>query len=151
MAKVTSNIFQGNYQIAVGWNNAGALAGLEGVLLANDFLPFKTHRSWGTYLPGESIVRGDGTVVFDGYPSCQWIFAGMTRLQLQYLQDTYCSGGYSGKVTIRTATDNVNTSTGAPAFENYNAVMVLTPLKEASYAQRAYRQYAINFTRLVAI
>lgn len=151
MAKVTYNIFQGNYQLAVGWGNAGALAGLEGILIANDFQPYKAHRSWGTYSPGEAVIRGDGTIVFDGYPSCQWVFAGMTRLQLQNLQDTYCGGGYSGKVTIRTATDNVNTANGAPAFENYNAVMLLTPLREASYSQRIYRQYAINFTRLVAL
>lgn len=151
MAKVTSNVFQGNYQLAAGWNNAGALTGLEGLLVANDFLPFKTFRSWGTYSPGEAVIRGDGTIVFDGYPSCQWILGGMTRLQLQYLQDTYCSGGYSGKVTVRTATDNVNTSTGAPAFENYNAVMRLPTIKDADYKGRSYRQYAIAFTRLVAI
>lgn len=151
MAKVTYNIFQGNYQLAVGWNNAGQLAGLEGILIANDFLPFKAHRSWGTYSPGEMVVRGDGTVIFDGYPSCQWIFGGMTRLQLQHLQDTFCNGGYSGKVTLRTATDNVNASTGAPAFENYNAIMLLTPLASSTYQQRIYRQYPINFSRLVAL
>ena len=142
-----NNVFQGQYQLAVGWNNASGLRGLEGVFIANDFLPFKTFKSWGTYSPGDPVVRGDGTVVFDGYPSCAWVFGVMTRLQLQYLQDTYCGGSYSGKVTIRTATDNVNATTALPAYENYNAVMRLSPPGERKY----YKVYSIQLTRLIAI
>lgn len=140
-------VFQGEYRIAAGWNNAANLRGLEGVFVANDFIPFKTFKSWGTYSPGEAIIRGDGTVVYDGYPSCQWVFGVITRLQVQYLQDTYCGGSYSGKVTIRTATDNVNTVTALPAYENYNAVMRLSPVGERKY----YRNWTILFTHLVAV
>lgn len=142
-----NTVFQGEYRIASGWNNASALTGLEGVFVANDFLPFKTFKSWGTYSPGDPVVRGDGTIVFDGYPSCSWVFGIITRLQVQYLQDTYCGGGYSGKVTIRTSTDNVNATTALPAYENYSAVMRLSPVGERKY----YKQYVISFTRLVAL
>lgn len=141
------SIWQGQYQLAVGWNNAGALRGLEGIFIANDFLPFKTFKAWGTFNPGDAVVRGDGTIVFDGYPSCSWVFSIMTRLQLQYLQDTYCGGSYSGKVTLRTSTDNVNSSTALPAYENYNAIMRLPPPGERKY----YRNSTISFTRLIAI
>lgn len=140
-------VMQGNYQIAAGWNNASGLTGLEGVFVANDFLPFKTFKSWGTFNPGEAFVCSDGSVLFDGYPSCQWVFGVMTRQQLQYLQDTYCGGSYSGHVTIRTSTDNVNTTTNAPNYENYNAVMRLSPPSE----RKLYKNYTIQFTRLVAI
>lgn len=146
MAKVNT-VFQGEYKIAAGWNNASGLTGLEGVMIANDFLPFKTFRSWGTYSPGEAVIRGDGTIVFDGYPSCQWIFGVITRMQVQYLQDTYCGGSYSGKVTIRTSTDNVNTTTGLPAYENYSAVMLLSALGDRRY----YKNYTISFAKLVAL
>lgn len=146
MAKV-NNVFQGQYQLAAGWNNAAGLRGLEGVFIANDFIPFKTFKSWGTYDPGEAIIRGDGTIVFDGYASCKWVFSIITRLQVQYLQDTYCSGGYSAKVTIKTATDNVNSSTALPAYENYNAIMRLQPPGERRY----YPNYPIAFSRLVAL
>lgn len=146
MPKVNT-VFQGEYKLAAGWNNAAGLTGLEGVFIANDFIPFKTFKSWGTYNPGEAIIRGDGTIVFDGYPSCSWVFSIITRLQVQYLQDTYCSGSYSGKVTIRTSTDNVNTTTALPAYENYSAVMRLQPPGESKY----YKNYAIEFSRLIAL
>lgn len=146
MPKV-NNVFQGQYQIAAGWNNASGLRGLEGVFIANDFIPFKTFKSWGNFNPGDAVVRGDGTVVFDGYPSCVWMFSIITRLQVQYLQDTYCAGSYSGKVTIKTSTDNVNATTALPAFENYNAVLRLQP----PGSRRYYRDYALTFTRLIAI
>lgn len=139
---------QGQYQLAVGWNNAAGLTGLEGVMLANDFIPFKTFESWSSFSPGDPVVRGDGTIVYDGYPSVVWTFGAMTKLQLQYLQDTYCGGSYSGKVTVRTSTDNVNLTTTFPAFENYNAVMRLTP---PTAARRYYLKYQIAFLRLVAI
>ena len=146
MAKVNT-VFQGEYQIAAGWNNAAGLTGLEGVFIANDFIAFKTFKSWGNYIPGDPVIRGDGTIKFDGYPSCSWVFSIITRLQVQYLQDTYCGGSYSGKVTIRTSTDNVNATTALPAYENYSAVMRLQPPGERRY----YKNYPITFTRLVAL
>lgn len=149
MAKVI-NIWQGEYQLAVGYNNAAGLRGLEGIFISNDFQPFKAFRSWGTYSPGEVIIRGDGTEAYDGYPTCQWIFGGMTRLQLDYLMTTYCGGGYSGRVTVRTVTDAVGVD-GRLTYANFNAVMRLTRLPDATVRGRAYANYPITFTRMVAL
>ena len=67
--------------------------------------------------PGKIVIRLDGLTSTVG-KNKQTFAMGMTFPQYTYIRDTYCGGGYSGKVTVRTRwMDN--------AWANYNATLIL--------------------------
>jgi hypothetical protein len=139
---------QANYQIAAGNNNAAGLVTLEGTQADAEDYPrtFGTVRSYGFYDPGLQRVKPSGEKQFSGYPTTSWQLAVVTKAQEKYLRDTYCSGGYSGLVTVRTTTDNNDDS-----FANYNAVIWLPKLSEQDWVGRYSRNYVIQFRKMVAL
>lgn len=130
--------------IAAGYNNAVNLAAIEAITPPGD-RPFFTPRAFGLFDPGQFRIRGDGTVYTAGYPTAQWLFSAITQAQVRYLMETYCANGYSGKVTIRTRTDDPDT------YTNYNAVLLLPKLSESDKKFAKFRNYGMTFVRLVAI
>lgn len=144
MAKVIT-YRQIQHQLAASYNNAANLRPLEGYTPAGDSFAFQTFSSWGNYNPGLAVINGDGTITYDGEASTAWQTGFLTYTQLAYLSDTYCSGGYSGQVTVRTSTTRRNT------YANFNAVMHLPPPDPRSKAGFSWKGYVIQFTKLTAI
>lgn len=134
-----------SYQIAAGNNNAAGLTNIEDITPSGDEA-FLAPDGIGKYRPGATAqIRGDGTIVWAGYPSTSWEFSYLTLAQIRYLQTTYCSNGYSGLVTIRTHTDNNET------YANFNAVMILPVLPDTPLLYPVITNYSIRFTRMVAL
>lgn len=137
-------IWYPDIKIAAGNNNAAGLVAIESITPSSD-RPFYAPQSYGSYSPGEARVRADGTVTFSGFAAVEWRFSVLTLRQFAYLQDTYCAGGWSGLVTIRTRTDDPAT------YANYNAVMVLPTFDDVNRQFKAFRDVTVRFNRLVAL
>lgn len=129
------------YAIAPNFNNAANLINLENIKIANR--PYIV-RGVGRYAQGEATTNTNGRLTFIGYPSLQWQFNVLTYAMYQYLKDTYCSGLYSGDVTIRTRTDS-------ESYANYNAVLTLPFSNSFQKVFRAYTDVTVTFTRLESI
>lgn len=131
------------YKIASGYNvAAGSLVNIETILPTNDVY-FYSPKALGFYDPGQEKVRGDGTILYAGFPYLYWEIDAITRAQDAYLKTTYCSGGFSGKVTI-------NTTLGTTTFSRMNAVMILPKNIDSDGQFFATQKYKIKMTRLVA-
>lgn len=129
------------YKIASGYNvAAGSLVNIESITPTSD-VAFVAPQVLGTFDPGKYIIRGDGTLYLTGFPTQQWLFSALTRLQLAYLRTTYCSGGWSGLVTI-------NTRLGDTPYVRYNAVMILPKPSESEGRLYAYKNYSVKMARL---
>lgn len=132
-----------DYRIAAGFNNAVGLVNVEKIAIAGErgFIM----QNYGHFNPGAFKVRGDGTLFLSGFGSTSWIFEAITKNQFRYLQETYCNNGYSGKVTIRTRTDDPD------VYANYNAIMILPKLPDLRKVTSGFADNRVTFTRLVAI
>jgi hypothetical protein len=143
------NIWQGQYQIAVGHDNTAGLRGLEGIVVAPGVRPFTVFKGWGNYNPGQTVIDGLGLESYSGFPTTQWLFAGVLREQVYFLMNTYCGGSYSGLVTVRTSTDQLD-GNGDPVFAVFNAALRLPKLNEIQWRGRKAQNYALTFSRMVA-
>lgn len=137
-------VWQPFLQLAVGYNNAAGLVALQSITPTND-KPFYPIQNYGTFDPGQFRTREDGTLYVAGYASAQFVFNVITRRQVEYLQDTYCATSWSGKVTVKMRTDDPDT------YANYNAILLLTKLSEATRRQKVFVDYVVSFTRMEAI
>lgn len=102
----------------------------------------------GTYNVGTLEQRASGLLTVSGKPSLQWVFdVAETDEYYVYLQDTYCAGGFSGLVTIRTPTRQ------AGSYANYNAIMQLPKLSDVSWDEDAAWQtgLTVSFIKLVSL
>lgn len=106
---------------------------------------FYAPQAFGSFDPGIYRIRGDGTLYIAGFGSLTWTMRYFLYAQHRYLMTAYCTGGYSGKVTIYTKTSN------AAAYERYNAVMILPKLSESQPNFAILENYQIKFTRLEAL
>lgn len=136
-----------NYRIGAGHGlPIGSLTNIEDIVPSGD-TAFYPPDVYGSYNPGQFIIRGDGSVYLSGYPSEDWHWHGnpggrISRLQVRYLQETYCNNGYSGPVTILTQTDNPG------VYGRYNAIMVLPKLPEGGKNFTVFQDYRVQMTRL---
>lgn len=94
--------------------------------------------------PGQRKRKLNGVAFFAGYPAVDWRFAVLTRKQYEYLKSTYCSGSYSGLVTIYTTLSG-NT------FARYNAVIDVPETAVIPEGYFAYKNVSVRFTHLVAL
>lgn len=137
-----------DFQIASGNNNAAGLQALSSVI--GGAAPWPENalgiRSYGSYDNGTIRIKGDGTIFSSGFPSLIWTLSAITFEQEELIRDTYCSGGLSGEVTVRTNTDD-----DYDIFANYNAVLIVPKLSETEPQFRRIRLYEMRFTRLVAL
>lgn len=131
------------YKIAVGNNNTAGFSFVEA--LTDGTYSYPPPSGIGTFENGALIVRGDGSVTFDGLPSCEWVFDKLFPSQITYLKTTYCSSGQSGLVTIRTISDS--------AYANYNARLIMPTQKELGLLELGgwYSRVVLKFTRMVAL
>lgn len=135
-----------SYAIGAGYNlPLGSLTNVE-LIIPTGGTPFYPPESYGTYDPGDDRIRGDGTLYQAGFAFCEWRWGGrITRLQISHLQDTYCAGGRSGKVTIYTKTDDANT------YARYNALMLLPKLPDSRHSFTIQQDYNVRMTRMQAL
>lgn len=137
--------FYPDYQLAVGHDNALGLAAIEGVLPGGETRAFIAPTVRGGYTEGQQIIRGDGSVTFAGFPVVVWTFSWVTFGQREYLRTTYCGGGWSGEVTVRTRL------TAGGAYANYNATLLLPQPGEGDEQLGRIANYRVRFIRMVAI
>lgn len=135
-----SPIYQ--YKIAANYNvAAGSLINIETIKPTNDayfFAPSALFHS----APGSRVGRLTGLGFRRGFPFVDWLMT-LTLAQYEYLKTTYCSGGFSGFVTI-------NTTLGTSTYYRCNAVMDV-PETEGNGEYYAFKNIRIRFTRLVAL
>lgn len=132
-----------DYKIAAGYNEAGTLAAITGIIPTDDQV-FLEPLGFGFYSAGEFRPRADGLRYLAGFGSTKWIFSALTPAQYAYLRTTYCNGGYSGKVTIRTPT-------GTTTWANFNAVMQLPMPNEMQWSSGVWENVTVQFNRMVAL
>lgn len=137
-------VFQSEYQLAAGNNNAGGLVTIEGVVPSGG-RPFPPLRMYGTYSEGVRKVRSTGTLFTSGFNTVAWSWSALTKGQFRYLQETYCSDGYSGLVTVRTQTDDPG------VYANYNAIMTLPEHTSSRRRGPFFVDVVVVFSRLEAI
>lgn len=133
---------QFSYKLASGLNVAsGSLVNIETIKPTGDKY-FYAPEVYGSYRSGLRKVRLNDLDFLAGYPSLIWKFDYMTRAQLRYLMDTYCSSGLSGLVTINTTTNNTTT------YARLNAVMHLPDLAEAQKNTLIFTHVPVQFRKL---
>lgn len=133
-----------NYKIAATYNVAlNSLTNIELIKPTGDqyfyaplAIPFGS--------PGARRVRLDGTSIDAGYPSVEWRFGVLTRLQYEYLKSTYGAGGYSGQVTILTTLSS-NT------YARYNAIIDIPETRAIGSGFFAFRDVSVRMSHLVAL
>ena len=107
---MSSIIFYPNLKISAGHDNQAGLVAIESITPPGDTKSFYYPVAWYNYNPGQFAIRSDGTYYIRGKSLTAWTFSFMTKLQYQYLSDTYCGNNYDGNVTlqtpIRTSTTN---------------------------------------------
>lgn len=133
-----------DYKLAAGYNNAAGLTNLETITVSGDSRPFFSPVGYSNYRAGVRKIRSDGTVIFTGFPSAHWIIPAMTRKQWEYLSDQYCSGGFSGKVTVRTRV-------GRTSYSNFNAILVLPDPETLQRRFIAFEDVRLEFTRMIQL
>src|SRR6476659_6316171 len=106
-----------DYAIAASYNNAAGLTNLELIVPTGD-RAFFSPVAYNNYKPGVRKIRSDGTLYLAGFAASFWILPAATRKHIEYIMDTYCAGGYSGKVTIKTRINRI-------AYANFNAILSL--------------------------
>lgn len=132
-----------DYQLTVGNNNAAGLVNIESITPSGD-IPFPSPRARYNYSPGGKVIRGNGTEYRRGFPAQQWHMGTLTADQYAYLKTTYCAGGYTGLVTVRTR--HVTAT-----YANYNAVLNIPAEDELESGAFCYFDVVLTFTRLVAL
>jgi len=130
-------------KIASGWNvGSGSLVDITAVTDGTNH--FADPKSQYFYTPGQRLIRADGSVYNAGFAEVTWQFGIMFFNQLYYLQQTYCSGGWSGQVTILTNTLN------PVSFSRLNAQMILPQPSELKAQMGWYVDVPVKFTMLLA-
>jgi hypothetical protein len=133
------------HALAAGLNVAlNALTNIERIKPTNDPYYFVAPQAIPHGSPGARMARLNGLSYRRGYPYVDWLFAVMTRLQYEYLKTTYCSGGYSGLVTVYTTVSSMN-------YARYNAVLDIPETEAIPDGFYAYQKIPIRLSHLVAI
>lgn len=86
---------------------------------ASDNEEFRPAHVMGSYSPGDPVLRANISVTFEGMKTCSLRFFKMPPTQLKFLNTTYCSGLYWGRVTLSL---NLYVS---DTFAPYNATIIL--------------------------
>lgn len=133
-----------SYALAVGYNNAAGLVNVENIIPTGG-TRFYPPDSYGRYDPGQVRIRADGAVYLAGFASTTWLFKGITRLQYDYLSDTYCGSSIAGKVTIRTLTNDPST------YANFNAILILPKLVDLRKVTSGFADCNVRLVRLEGI
>ena len=135
-----------DYKIAAGNNNAAGLVNI-GTITPSSGILFPEPVARPNYTPGVHKIRLDGLDYQAGYASHVWMMPFLDWRHYDHLRTTYCAGGYSGKVTIRTRYMLVS-------YANYNAILHLPPPDQIldKNVGWGYNNYIpLTFTRLVAL
>lgn len=130
------------YGIAAGYNVAAiSIPAFTSIIPSGD-RAFYPPKGQGLYAPGLRRDLPNGDDYWSGYPFQDWLWDALTRKQFEYLQSTYCGGGYAGKVTVMTRP-------GTDAYARYNAWLKLKTLPESDSLFFANRRYTARLTRMV--
>lgn len=132
------------YKIAATYNVAlNSLVNIEAIKPTSDQY-FYAPKAIPYGSPGIKRVKLDGVSYRAGYSAVDWLFAVLTRLQYEYLRNTFCAGGYSGQVTIYS-------TLSSSVYQRFNAVIDVPETIAISDGFYAYKNVAIHFTHLVAL
>jgi hypothetical protein len=134
-----TDCLQVDYALSPDFDTPESLFVMEGYTVPGDTLPFQPMRVFATYNPGSLFVLGDQSLAYDGFPSVQGILSYATYLQVKWLSDTYCNGGFSGQVTAAITTTTPNT------IEYWNAILRLQPPGAARAVIPGYTDYVLTY------
>jgi len=129
------------YALAAGHNNAAGLITLSKTNVGGR--PIFV-RGAGGYRPGELVVNLAGGLAPLGFASETWIVSVLLYAQYEWLRNTFCAGGYSGRVTVRTRTDGL-------AYANYNAILHVPASGELTRVLGRYENVELRLLEMVAL
>jgi hypothetical protein len=132
------------YAIAAAHDNVAGLQNIESIKPTSDTRYFCMPQGYGMFDPGLLAELLSSLDFERGYATTVWMFSVLTRLQYEYLRDTYCAGGYRGLVTIKTRTDRV-------AYGNYNATIEVPKLTVVQRQDKTFFDFPVGFKRMVTV
>lgn len=132
-----------SYSLAAAWNNAAGLV-VVGLITPSSHIPFFEPVVRPSWNPGITRIRLDALTYQAGYDSQEWLFQFMTFAHYAYFRTTYCAGGYSGKVTIRTRYQT-------NAYFNANAIAVLPPATELASTGQGYQGVTVVMRKIIPL
>lgn len=132
-----------DYQIAAGHNNAAGLVKI-GLIVPSSNIAFTEPVARPNWNPGIQRIRLDTISYSAGYRSQVWSMGFLTYAQYDYLLSTYCGGGQSGKVTVRTRYRTTS-------YANYNATLSVPIPDELQNNGQGYQQVPLTLKKLIAI
>ncbi len=119
----------------------GSLTNIEDITPPGDE-PFPAPQQYGNFRRGQRRVPLDGPDYVRGFQTDAWVWGFLTRAQEKYLRDTYCNGGYSGKVTYTTMSDDED------VYTRHNTIIRLPDHPEANADFTKFLNYRATFTRV---
>lgn len=140
------NLVPFDYWIAIGNDNVPGLVRVQQILATGESAYYDAPLAVPGYSPGVRRTTLNGLDYFSGNKSVRWLFGLWSWYQYEFWSTTYCEGGYSGLVTIRTRV-------GRRAFADYNAVCHLpTPAEmKAVDNQELWEDVYVDMTDLELI
>lgn len=142
------NFIRFEYAIGVGHNNVPGLVNVQSIAATGEpqYQFYDAPLAVPGYSPGIRRVRLDGLDYFVGNETVRWLFGMWSWYQYDFWSETYCDGGYSGLVTIRTRI-------GRRAYANFNATCHLpTPVEmRAVESQEYWEDVNVDMTDLELI
>lgn len=132
-----------DYKIAAGHNNAGSLVNI-GLIVPSSHIAFIEPIARPNWNPGIQRIRLDVITYSAGFISQKWVMGILTFQQYDYLLSTYCGGGQSGHVTIRTRYRN-------HAYANYNATLHVPTPDELQSTGQGYQIVPLTFRKIIAL
>lgn len=128
-----------SFQLAAGHNNAAGLANVETTFGA----PFWPLVVWDR---GVRFERADSQITRVGFLAFDWQLDVLTFAQRALLSTTYCAGGDSGLVTVRSWIPAMDGT-----YANYNGTIQLPDPKEAGPTIAAWQNALLRFTQVAAL
>lgn len=135
-------ISQSDFKLAVGWNNVAGFIAIPGYTPTSADESIAYVEAFKNYVPGLAQPRlGNLPDYIKGFKKTAWGFpAGFWDWHDWYMVNTFCGGGRSGLVTVRTLTDHPTT------FSNFNALMRLPDRDSLSFTNSSFDTYQITFS-----
>jgi hypothetical protein len=132
-----------SYSIAAGHNNAAGLV-VVGLIVPSSHIAFFEPVARPSWNPGITRIRLDAMNYQAGYDSQEWLFQFMTFAHYAYFRTTYCGGGYSGKVTIRTRYQTAS-------YFNANAIASLPLPSQLQSTGQGYQNVPVVMRKIIAL
>lgn len=134
-----AQILQPEYQWVLNLNNAVNLVAVQSVVPTFQNKPMII-QGRGRFIDGTPFERADEAITILGKARFSWLIPVMSTVQYAFMRNTYASGGYFARMTVRTRNS-------LDSFANYSATLQIPTLETIGESRRSdvYRNVVLNF------